>query len=197
MCRSVDAFFLRQMNITGKLIHPRVFKTSLRVTGLKLPYSYQLEMLLLHHNRMQDVKRLKASFKTWAVAKPQASLDGAQYTESRIVAIEEWPEYPRILSNVQAKALQEVGLEIISMVSYDYDMCYVCMCQDQMTLYLLSLRKIPKVLKQQATDYRLWHMDKFNCVPENFDDRAERAALPVITRHPNKLFGKGLAGEIK
>ena len=88
--------------------------------GLKLPYGYQLEMILLRYSRMQAVKRLKASFKVWAVIKPQASLDAVQYTESRIV--EALPDYPRMTSNVQAKALQEVGLEIISMVSWEYDM---------------------------------------------------------------------------
>ena len=151
--------------------------------GLNLPYGYQLEIILLRYSRMQAVKRLKASFKVWAVIKPQASFDAVQCTESTIV--EALLEYPRITSNVQAKALQEVGLEIISTVSWEHDMCYVCVCQDQK--YLLSLRKTPKVLKQQVTNYRLWHMSNFNCVSENFDDRETRATLPVITRHPNKL----------
>ena len=68
----------------------------------------------------------------------------------------------------------------------------MCVCQDQK--YLLSLRKTPKVLKQQVTDYRLWYTSNFDCVPENFDDREKRAELPVITRHPNKLCSM-VAGE--
>ena len=71
------------------------------------------------------------------------------------------------------------------MVSCDDNMHYVCVCQDQK--YLLSLSKIPKTLRQQVTDYRLWHMSNFNCLPDDFECREKRAALPVITRYPNKL----------
>ena len=126
---------------------------------------------------------MKASFKVWAVIEPLAPAGEAQYSESTIV--EALPEYPGITSNVQAKALQQVGLEIISMVSCEHNMHYVCVCQDQK--YLLSLSKIPKALKQQVTDYRLWHMSNFNCLPEDFECREKRAARPVITRYPNKL----------
>ena len=186
-CRDKDVQISRCMFPDSEEYHRKVNTLAcvqeFTMRGLKLPYGYQLEMILLRYSRMQAVKRLKASFKVWAVVKPLASVEAVQYIESTIV--EALPEYPRITSNVQAKALQEVGLEIISMVSCEHDMYYVCVCQDQK--YLLSLSKTLTFLKQQVTDYRLWHMSNFNCLPEDFDSREKRAALPVITRYPTKV----------